>query len=301
MEFEKTLKKYYLSLKELDIYNNYNISVKSAFDILKKIQDSIDEFDQKLDDFEYYTKMFEMEEGTGGVTKILSKIKEEKQAMDELWAHIKLVNETFDRYLKMEWKDIQANEMEDETKGYQKTLTKMKGVDKKSSVFTGINKDIRNWLGFLPLISEMKNPAMTVDDDRHWSAIKEALKQDFVVEDDMKLKMFWKMNIYEAKQREEIEEITDRAKNESKIDQNLQMIKKKWDSVAFEIVPLELKEGKIDTLKMNDDEVEVLEEHQLLIQNIAASKFMGHFQELVEFWQSGLSAISDTVALIAEV
>ena len=37
IEFEKTLKKYYLSLKELDIYNNFNISIKTAFEILKKI------------------------------------------------------------------------------------------------------------------------------------------------------------------------------------------------------------------------------------------------------------------------
>jgi dynein heavy chain len=88
----------------------------------------------------------------------------------------------------------------------------MKGIDKKSNVFIGINKDIRNWLVFLPLISEMKNDAMIVDDDRHWDAIKEHLKQDFTVEDDMKLNMFWDMNIYDPKLREEIEEITDRAK-----------------------------------------------------------------------------------------
>lgn len=34
VEFEKSLKKYYLSLKDLDIYNNYGISVKTAFEIL---------------------------------------------------------------------------------------------------------------------------------------------------------------------------------------------------------------------------------------------------------------------------
>jgi hypothetical protein len=30
---------------------------------------------------------------------------------------------------------------------------------------------------------------------------------------------------------------------------------------------------------MNEDEVEILEEHQLLVQNIAASKFMGYFEQ----------------------
>jgi hypothetical protein len=39
------------------------------------------------------------------------------------------------------------------------------------------------------------------------------------------------------------------------------MIKQKWEAVPFERVPLELKDCTVDTLKMNDDEVEVLEEH----------------------------------------
>ena len=211
-DFEKSLKKYYLTLKDLQIYTNYNTGTKNAFESIENIEENITGFKQKLVDFEYYTKMFEMEEGTGGVKKILSKIDNETQAMRGLWEHIKLVQDTFENYLKMEWKDVNASEMEDETKGYQKTLTKMKGIDKKSNVFQGINKDIRNWLIFLPLISEMKNPAMMVDDDRHWDAIKEQLKQDFTVEDDMKVNMFWDMNIYDPKMREEIEEITDRAK-----------------------------------------------------------------------------------------
>lgn len=211
-DFEKSLKKYYLTLKDLQIYTNYNTGVKNAFESIENIEENIKGFKQKLIDFEYYTKMFEMEEGTGGVKKILSKIDNETQAMRKLWEHIKLVQETFENYLKMEWKDVNASDMEDETKSFQKTLTKMKGIDKKSNVFIGINKDIRNWLVFLPLISEMKNPAMTADDDRHWEAIKEHLKQDFTVEDDMKVSMFWDMNIYDPKVREEIEEITDRAK-----------------------------------------------------------------------------------------
>jgi hypothetical protein len=42
--------------------------------------------------------------------------------------------------------------------------------------------------------------------------VKESLKSDFVVEEDMKVSMFWDLNIYDAKIREEIEEITDKAK-----------------------------------------------------------------------------------------
>jgi hypothetical protein len=117
-DFEKSLKKYYLTLKDLQIYTNYNTGVKNAFESIENIEEKIAGFKQRLADFEYYTKMFDMDEGTGGVKKILSKIDNETHAMRGLWEHIKLVQETFENYLKMEWKDVNASEMEDETKGF---------------------------------------------------------------------------------------------------------------------------------------------------------------------------------------
>ena len=221
--------------------------------------------------------------------------------MRKLWEHIKMVQERFDEYLKMEWKDLKSGDMEDETKSFQKDLTKMKGIDKKTNVYNGINKEIRNWLIFLPLISEMKNPAMTVEGDRHWEAIRENCKLDFHVEDDTTLSLFWDHGIYDLKIREEIEEVTERARNERKIENNLKMVAEKWEAIKFLRVPLELKSETIETIKMDDEEVEVLEEHQLLVQNIAASKFMGYFKETVEYWRDGLSAISETVSLMSEV
>ena len=64
---EKNLKKYYLTLKDLAIYTNYNTGVKNAFESIESIEHKIDGFNKNMHDFEYYTKMFEMEEGTGGV------------------------------------------------------------------------------------------------------------------------------------------------------------------------------------------------------------------------------------------
>ena len=48
----------------------------------------------------------------------------------------------------------------------------MKGVDKRSNVFTGINDDIRKWSTFTPLLSELKDPSMNTTDGRHWKEVK---------------------------------------------------------------------------------------------------------------------------------
>ena len=73
-DFEKEMKKYFLGLKNFDIYQNYKIGVKRAFEEIEGIEEKIDLYNERLKDFTYYTEMFKMEEGTGGAYKVLNKI-----------------------------------------------------------------------------------------------------------------------------------------------------------------------------------------------------------------------------------
>jgi hypothetical protein len=58
--------------------------------------------------------------------------------------------------------------MEDEVKKLMKTLKDMK-VEKKANAYGGILEEIKKWLIFLPLVSELADPAMR---PRHWDSIK---------------------------------------------------------------------------------------------------------------------------------
>jgi hypothetical protein len=107
------MKKYYQTFKDMQIYTNYQIGVKNAFEQIEGMEEKIEEFQKKNHDFDYYTKMFSIDEGTVGAKKILQKIEAETKAIRTLWEHIKLVQNTFEKYLQMEWKDVHATEMED--------------------------------------------------------------------------------------------------------------------------------------------------------------------------------------------
>lgn len=63
-------------------------------------------------------------------------------------------------------------EKDDEVKMIRKSLTDLKGLDKKMNVFIGIMDDIKKWAAFLPLCGEMRDPAMDTADGRHWANIK---------------------------------------------------------------------------------------------------------------------------------
>jgi len=62
--------------------------------------------------------------------------------------------------------------MDDEVKKLRKELTDIKGLDRKSNTFIGINEEIKKWATFLPLLADMKDPSMIVEDDRHWNKIR---------------------------------------------------------------------------------------------------------------------------------
>jgi len=102
---------------------------------------------------------------------------------------------------------------------------------------------------------------MEVEDDRHWNNFRESLNTDLTVDENTPLEIFWDLEIYAKAKTDLIEEIAERAKQEKKIASALSIIEKKWKQVNFIRVPLELKDGTIETVKMDDEEIEVLEDH----------------------------------------
>ena len=67
-------------------------------------------------------------------------------------------------------------DMEDEIKRLRKGLTDLRGFDKRSNVYVGISEDLKRWATFLPLLGELKDPSMDVEDGRHWKKIMNLVK-----------------------------------------------------------------------------------------------------------------------------
>jgi len=77
--------------------------------------------------------------------------------------------------------------MEDEVKGLRKVLSDIKGIDRKSNTYLGLNDEIKKWATFLPLLTELKDPSMIVDDDRHWAKVRKETNSDFKVDDKLEI------------------------------------------------------------------------------------------------------------------
>lgn len=142
--------------------------------------------------------------------------------MQKLWHHIKLCEGKFNGYMDLKWSAINTGDIEDEVKKLRNGLMPIKISDRKCSSFMGISSDIKNWSIFIPMVSDLKDPSMEVEDQRHWKKVKSLVNQEFTLDDKLELKRIWNLKLFDTK--EQIEEITDQAKNEAKMEKSLKKI-----------------------------------------------------------------------------
>jgi dynein heavy chain len=149
----------------------------------------------------------------------------------ELWDHIDTCTKKFTKFMSEKWVAISPYEMEDEVKKLLKTLKDMK-VDKRCNAYVGIMDEIKKWLVFLPLIAELADKDMR---PRHWDDLKKKVGQQFTIDDNLLLKDVYDLNL--GKYQEDVEEITDQAKQEAKMEKTLAKLDETWAIVIFEFQP----------------------------------------------------------------
>lgn len=148
--------------------------------------------------------------------------------MQILWGHIDHCQNIFKGYMDNMWLKTNTDLMEEEVKNLERTLKGMK-CDKKCNAYIGILEEIKKWLKFLPLVSQLRDPSMR---DRHWQMVKDKLNNQFAVDDSLTLGYIANLDV--TRYADDIEEITDQASQEAKMEKTLKNIDEFWVSIEFE-------------------------------------------------------------------
>jgi len=191
------------------------------------------------------------------------------------------------------WANTKPFEMEDEVKKNQKSLKEMK-VDKKSNAYLGINDEIKKWLIFLPLIAELRDDGMR---PRHWNSIREKVGVQFADPQTLALRDIYNLNL--NKFQEDVEDITEQAKQEAKMEKTLKKLTEIWKDVKFSFQ--QMKGSDVQLLRLTEEDFEMLEEHQVQVQAMTASRYLATFEEEIIKWQKQLGEVSNIVTLISDV
>jgi len=201
-KLEEDLKAYTTEMKKRDFYQ-YKTGVTESKNRLGLVGDELKVFDDKITDYGYNASKFGNPDQITNSIKAVETIRTEVQNMIALWDFIEKQQEAFEGYMNSKWVTSSPMEMEDEVKNRFKILKEMK-CDKKCNTYIGIQEDIKKWLVFLPLISDLRDPSMR---DRHWNALKVKVQKDFTVDDKLILRDVYNLNL--NKYLEDVEEITD--------------------------------------------------------------------------------------------
>lgn len=97
-----------------------------------------------------------------------------------------------------------------------------------------------------------------------------------------------------------VSEIVDRAQKEDKLENGCAKLKDIWAKVEFEFHPVKNMDG-VSTIKMKDDDFEVLEDNQVLVQGMMANRYMATFQDDITGWNKKLGAVYDVVSIMNEI
>ena len=133
--------------------------------------------------------------------------------------------------------------------------------------------------------------------DRHWQQLMEVTKVQIDINDpSFSLDNLLKLNLQNFV--DDVGEVVDRAMKEDKMEQTLKKLDESWATVEFGFD--QHASSDVYLVNLSEENFEMLEENQLVVQGMMASKYLATFEEAVTGWQKSLAGVSDVYAQMTD-
>jgi dynein heavy chain len=217
--------------------------------------------------------------------------------MTTLW---NVIEEATDFYAESKltlWAEVHAEDLEDESKRLMK-ITKNCAKDVRwSKAFTGIDKVNKDFLNTVPLIQALHHQSMRL---RHWGYLAKATGHDFTPPpEDPTLTVGDLLSLNLHNFTADVEEICDQALKEEKMENQLTVLEEFWTKVDW---LMDLYVGSdVPLLKMGEEEFEALENDQMVVQGMLASRYLAQFEATVHEWQHNLAMVAEVFLAVSDI
>ncbi|XP_039605580.1 dynein heavy chain 2, axonemal [Polypterus senegalus] len=235
------------------------------------------------------------------IFKIEQPASKEIQALDhdldylqQTWEITKEWEDHWNLWKSGEFHTLQTDIMEAMAQGLFKKLHRLSRElkEKNWEIVETSKSKIDQFKRTMPLISDLRNPAMR---ERHWNQIKHEVQRPFdQTSSDFTLEKIVALGL--EQHSEKINEISGAASKELSIEQSLEAIAKTWQSIILEIAPY--KDKGHHRLKGTDDVFQALEDNQVTLSTMKASRFVKAFEQEVDHWERCLSLILEVTEMI---
>ncbi|XP_029769486.1 dynein heavy chain 2, axonemal [Terrapene carolina triunguis] len=230
-------------------------------------------------------------------SKDLQKLEKELDYLQQVWEITKEWEDHWNEWKTGSFKTLQTEVMETTAYGLFRKLNKLSRElkDRNWEIIETSKAKVEQFKRTMPLISDLRNPALR---ERHWDQVKDLVLRTF----DQDAEDFRLENIVELgldQHVEKISEISASASKELSIELALQAIAKTWDVVLLDIVPY--KDKGHHRLRGTDEVFQALEDNQVSLSTMKASRFVKPFEKEVDRWERCLSLILEVIEMVLTV
>lgn len=285
--FNANVEAFYKSFRASNLFTFSGDAVK-AFENIEEMREQLKTINEKAVHLAQLEELFEFPISKRSKTEIVSK---DLNQLTELWKFKQSMWDEIENWKQVSWNKIDTETMESVI---EKRLLSIKKIGQANVVVKGwrVYEDIETRCKHLaqvfPLISELHTPAMR---ERHWKALALATSTVSIPykESSFCLKNLLDLNLHLC--IEDVEDILDTAKKEFKIEKKLATIEAMWTGTHLIFEPFK-KDPTVCILKVQDEVMENIENHSVMLQSIVSmGRFADFFRDRIEQWQKSIGTV----------
>ncbi|KAI9197259.1 dynein heavy chain and region D6 of dynein motor-domain-containing protein [Polychytrium aggregatum] len=216
--------------------------------------------------------------------------------LSQVWTLSQEWSQTWENWKSKPFLSLENTEIEETVQKYLKRLTKMSKDVKDWDAFLTLRDRITQIKRTLPVLTDLKNPALR---DRHWSQLMEEIGKTFDPHGaDFTLEKIMEIGLDQYV--ESISNLSGAATKELSIEEGLATIREAWRVLELDIVPYKEDKGYYK-IRSTDSIFELLEDNQVTLSSMKASKFFLAFEAQVDHWERALSRIVEVIEQLLQV
>ncbi|XP_073321620.1 dynein axonemal heavy chain 2 [Pagrus major] len=226
--------------------------------------------------------------------KTIQMLEKDIDHLQQVWEITQDWNANWDVWKGGHFATLQSEGMESTVQDMFKKIHELQRElkDKKWEIVNFSKSKIDQFKQIIPLIADLRNPAMR---DRHWTQIYEELSCYFdPTSSEFTLEKIVFLGL--DKYAEKICKISGAASNELSIEKSLEEMTTTWAETFLDIAPYETK-GHY-WLRGTEEVFQALEDNQVILSTMKASRFVKAFEQEVDCWERQLSQVREVTEMI---
>jgi dynein heavy chain len=231
--------------------------------------------------------------------KQLRACRKELSLLKSLWDTVFVVRYQFEKWATTPWTDVDVEAMEMDCKKLIKDIRLLDKDTRAWEAFNGVDAEVKNMVVSLSAVGLLQSKAIR---KRHWEQVMVATGVQIdmgpnSVAEKTTLKDLLSLHLHEYE--EEVAGIVDKAAKELQMEKMLAELEETWAGFHFEY-KVHKRRGTAEVAPA-EEMIEVLQDNQVQLQNLLASKYIAFFAEQVGSWSMKLSNADQVIEIWGEV